>query len=106
LTTKGQLVLETIILDGPSNMVLSVPDRYCMMRNVYWIPTESALITWFRRSGFKTVDIIAKDEVTNKEQSKTDYAPFFSLDEFSNQKDPSLTIEGFPGPIRISLIAK
>ena len=40
---EGELVLETLVIDGDENTVLVPGDRYAQMRNVYFIPSALAL---------------------------------------------------------------
>ncbi len=40
---EGELVLETLVIDGDENTVLVPDDRYAQMRNVYFIPSALAL---------------------------------------------------------------
>ncbi|MBK1770101.1 MAG: tRNA 5-methoxyuridine(34)/uridine 5-oxyacetic acid(34) synthase CmoB, partial [Escherichia coli] len=55
LVNEGELVLETLVIDGDENTVLVPGDRYAQMRNVYFIPSALALKNWLKKCGF--VDI-------------------------------------------------
>ena len=46
LVKGGELVLETLVVDGDVNTVLVPADRYAKMKNVYFIPSVAALINW------------------------------------------------------------
>lgn len=53
LCSGGQLVLETLVVDGDENTVLMPKDRYAQMRNVWYLPSIGALTIWMQRVGFK-----------------------------------------------------
>ncbi|WP_182865905.1 tRNA 5-methoxyuridine(34)/uridine 5-oxyacetic acid(34) synthase CmoB [Stieleria mannarensis] len=111
LAPGGELVLETLIIDDdhPDNAppgVLVPEDRYAQMRNVWFIPSLAMLRRWIRRTGFEdiqTVDITATD---TSEQRSTDWMTFQSLADFLDADDPSKTVEGYPGPVRATVVAK
>jgi hypothetical protein len=46
LVSGGELVLETLVIEGDENAVLVPGDRYAQMRNVYFIPSALALKNW------------------------------------------------------------
>ena len=105
LRPGGMLLLESIVIPGDEPTALCVPDRYAMMRNVYFITTVAALEVWLQRAGFVDVEVLAVSKVTFDEQRRTDYAPFQSLEDFLDPKDPNRTVEGFPAPYRAVLKA-
>ena len=43
LKKGGELVLETLVVDGDENTVLVPQERYAMMNNVYFLPSVDAL---------------------------------------------------------------
>ena len=43
LKDDGELVLETLVVDGDENQVLMPSDRYGKMRNVWFLPSSAAL---------------------------------------------------------------
>ena len=106
LRPGGELVLETLVVEGDINTVLMPADRYAAMRNVFFLPATDLLELWLRRSGFvdvRTVDIC----VTNvAEQHSTEWMTFQSLPDFLDPADSSRTIEGYPAPRRATLIAR
>uniref|UniRef100_UPI003567A8A3 tRNA 5-methoxyuridine(34)/uridine 5-oxyacetic acid(34) synthase CmoB n=1 Tax=Stieleria sp. TaxID=2795976 RepID=UPI003567A8A3 len=105
LVPGGKLVLETLIIEDDQPSVLVPEDRYAQMRNVWFIPSLEMLFRWLRRTGFediKTIDITPTD--TN-EQRSTDWMTFQSLADFLDPEDASKTIEGYPGPIRATVVA-
>ena len=53
LRAGGELVLETLVVDGVLGEVLMPEDRYAMMRNVWFLPSPDTLLLWLRRAGFR-----------------------------------------------------
>ncbi len=52
LRTGGELVLETLVIEGDENAVLLPRDRYGKMNNVWFIPSVAALQLWLRSAIF------------------------------------------------------
>ena len=52
LRPGGELVLETLVIEGPENQLLLPESRYAKMRNVWFIPTAQALKSWLHRYGY------------------------------------------------------
>ena len=105
LKPGGELVLETLVVEGDVNTVLMPTDRYAKMRNVWYIPSTDALTLWMERVGFKNVRVVDNDQTSLDEQRKTDWMTTESLADFLDPKDPNKTIEGYPAPLRAILIA-
>ena len=106
LVSGGELVLETLIIDGDENTVLIPEDRYACMRNVWFIPSTAQLIRWSERCGLKNVRIVDINQTSTSEQRSTDWMTFHSLNEFLDPNDSNKTIEGYPAPKRAILIAE
>ncbi|MCK3654363.1 tRNA 5-methoxyuridine(34) synthase CmoB [Pasteurellaceae bacterium Macca] len=106
LVKGGELVLETLVIDGGINDVLVPAERYAKMKNVYFIPSVPALINWLEKCGFKDVRCVDKDFTTTEEQRKTDWLENESLADFLDPTDASKTIEGYPAPQRAVIIAR
>lgn len=106
LRRGGELVLETLVLDGDDDRVLVPPQRYARMRNVWFIPTPSALCRWLRRCGYNGVRVVDVAQTTLQEQRSTRWMRFQSLADFLDPMDPNLTIEGLPAPRRAILVAE
>ncbi len=100
LVKGGELVLETLVIDGDVNDVLVPADRYAKMKNVYFIPSVPALINWLEKVGFKNVRCVDQAVTTLEEQRKTDWLENESLVDFLDPNDHSKTIEGLPSPKR------
>ncbi|WWP01609.1 MAG: tRNA 5-methoxyuridine(34)/uridine 5-oxyacetic acid(34) synthase CmoB [Candidatus Dasytiphilus stammeri] len=106
LVYGGELVLETLIINGNDNQVLMPNQKYARMRNVWFIPSANALKIWLNRCGFKEISLVNSTITTNKEQHCTSWAKSVSLSECLDTNDQSKTIEGYPAPVRAIIIAK
>ncbi len=105
LKPGGELVLETLVIEGDENTVLVPRDRYAKMRNVWFIPSSAAMTGWLERCGFKNVRCVDECDTTIEEQRTTEWMPYNSLETFLDADDHSLTIEGYPAPRRAIFIA-
>lgn len=105
LVKGGELVLETLVVDGDENTVLMPADRYAKMKNVYFIPSVAALIHWLKKVGFHHVRCVDVAVTTLEEQRKTDWLENESLIDFLDPLDYSKTIEGYPAPKRAVILA-
>lgn len=105
LVSGGELVLETLVIEGDVNQVLVPGERYAQMRNVFFIPSAEALKSWLEKSGFVDVRIVDFALTTTKEQRRTDWMTSESLAEFLDPDDPGKTVEGYPAPLRAVLVA-
>ncbi|WP_159567557.1 tRNA 5-methoxyuridine(34)/uridine 5-oxyacetic acid(34) synthase CmoB [Budvicia diplopodorum] len=106
LVSEGELVLETLVIDGDAQQVLVPGDRYAQMRNVYFIPSAAALVNWLEKCGFVDIRIVDICPTTTEEQRRTDWMTSESLAEFLDPQDPTKTIEGYPAPMRAVIVAK
>lgn len=105
LVNGGELVLETLVVEGDSQQVLVPGDRYAQMNNIYFIPSAEALKGWLIKCGFVNVRIVDVSVTTLEEQRRTPWMTSESLAEFLDPQDPTKTIEGYPAPRRALLIA-
>jgi len=105
LVNGGELVLETLVIEGDVNQVLVPGERYAQMRNVFFIPSAEALKSWLEKSGFVDVRIVDFALTTTEEQRRTDWMISESLAEFLDPDDPGKTVEGYPAPLRAVLVA-
>ena len=105
LVKGGELVLETLIVDGDENTVLVPGERYAKMRNVWFLPSEKAMCAWLERCGFEHVRVVNTDITALEEQRKTDWIDTESLSDFLDPNDSTKTIEGYPAPKRAIFIA-
>jgi len=100
LRSGGELVLETLVLPGSRSTVFEPKGRYARMRNVWHLPTVSALTDWLLDANYADIRVIDVSTTTVAEQRTTTWMPFESLAEALDPEDPSLTIEGYPAPTR------
>jgi tRNA (mo5U34)-methyltransferase len=105
LRPGGEVVLETLVIEGEEGEVLVPDDRYAMMRNVWFLPSAKTLCQWMRRLGFKNVRIVEQNYTTLEEQRTTQWMGFNSLKDFLDPNDPRKTVEGHPAPLRATIIA-
>ena len=106
LLRGGELVLETLVVEGDAQQVLVPEDRYAMMRNVWFLPSVPALELWLRRAGFVDVRCVDVSTTSVEEQRATDWMRFQSLPDFLDPADHSRTVEGLPAPTRAVLLAR
>ncbi|UXY51475.1 tRNA 5-methoxyuridine(34)/uridine 5-oxyacetic acid(34) synthase CmoB [Pseudomonas tohonis] len=106
LVRGGELVLETLVVEGDAQQVLVPEDRYAQMRNVWFLPSVPALELWLRRAGFVDVRCVDVSVTSVEEQRSTEWMRFQSLPEFLDPADHSRTIEGLPAPARAVVVAR
>jgi len=106
LAENGELVLETLIIDSDDADVLIPKERYANMRNVWAVPSIAMLKTWLYEVGFSTINVVDVTMTTTDEQRQTEWMTRYSLTQALDPKNPNLTIEGYPAPLRASLIAE
>lgn len=106
LRKNGELVLETLIIDGNSDTALFPVNRYAKMKNVYFIPTVKCLESWLKRAKFTDIKTVDISLTTTEEQRNTKWINTESLEDFIDPSDPSKTVEGYPAPLRVVITAK
>ena len=105
LQPGGELVLETLVIDGGLGEVLLPEDRYARMRNVWFLPSCDTLVSWLKRCGFKNIRLVDVTVTSVEEQRTTEWMTFHSLKDFLDADNPQLTCEGLPAPKRAIVIA-
>lgn len=105
LRPGGELILETLVLEGEQEQVLIPEERYAQMRNVWAIPSCNTLKHWLSQSGFQDIRIVDVTTTTIQEQRATAWMTKQSLADFLDPYDSTKTIEGYPGPVRGVAIA-
>lgn len=106
LREGGELVLETIVVDGNEGYSLIPEDRYARMANVWFVPSIATTERWLLRCGFVNVRVVNESVTDSTEQRKTDWMPFDSFTDSLDPENSQLTIEGYPAPKRAILIAE
>lgn len=105
LRPGGELVLETLVIDGGPGEVLVPEGRYAMMNNVWFLPTVTTLLGWLKKCGFTNARCVDVCTTTTEEQRSTEWMRFQSLSDFLDPLDPSRTAEGHPAPKRAVILA-
>ena len=106
LKPGGELVLETLVVEGDIHTMLMPEDRYAQMRNVWFIPSPALLTLWLDRCRFRNVRVVDVTQTTPDEQRVTPWMEYQSLANFLDPKDYNLTVEGYPAPKRAIVIAE
>jgi tRNA (mo5U34)-methyltransferase len=106
LRPGGELVLETLVIDGDETRCLVPEGRYARMGNVWFIPSAEMLLTWLRKLGWHRPRLVDETVTSPREQRRTDWMRFHSLAEFLDPKDPTRTLEGYPAPQRAVFVAE
>lgn len=106
LSPGGELVLETLVIEGGPGTVLVPEDRYARMRNVWFIPSCLTLESWLKRCGYRHIRLIDVSITTRQEQRSTDWMRFQSLADCLDPRHPDLTVEGLPAPRRAIFLAE
>ena len=105
LRPGGELVLETLVIEGDEHVCLIPDGRYAKMRNVWFIPSVEMLEIWLKRVGFTNIRCVDVNTTSVDEQRATEWMQFESLPDFLDPNDRSKTIEGYPAPRRATMIA-
>jgi len=106
LRPGGELILETLVVEGDAQTVLMPGERYAKMRNVWFIPSTAALSHWLERLGFSDIRLVDLNTTSLDEQRATGWMENESLIDFLDPNDHSKTIEGYPAPLRAVIIAR
>ena len=106
LRPGGQLVLETLVIEGGPGEVLLPEGRYARMGNVWFLPSCDTLSGWLRKLGFVDPQVVDVTLTTTAEQRATDWMRFQSLADFLDPADPGRTVEGHPAPRRAIVTAR
>lgn len=106
LRPGGQLVLETLVIEGKLGDVLVPEGRYAMMNNVWFLPSCATMLSWLTKMGFQNPRMVDASPTTTDEQRSTEWMRFHSLPEFLHPENPALTAEGHPAPIRAVFVAE
>lgn len=106
LRSGGELVLETLVIEGNEGATLVPSGRYAKMGNVWFIPSCLTLELWLKKLGFRQVRTVDVSVTSTDEQRRTDWMRFHSLANFLDPDDPSKTVEGYPAPTRAIILAE
>ena len=106
LRTGGELILETLVVEGDERHCLVPRGRYARMSNIWFIPSCEMLTLWLDKLGFRDIRQIDVTATTSAEQRTTGWMQFQSLADFLDPQDQSLTVEGYPAPRRGIFMAR
>lgn len=106
LKRDGILVLETICLNDHSPYCLVPSDRYMRSRGYWFIPSVEVLKTWVYKAGFEILACGEPYKTDLEEQRQTEWIRGESLESFLDKDNLDVTVEGYPAPYRVALIAR
>ncbi len=101
LEPKGEVILDTFMIDGEDEVCLSPAGSYSKISNIYFVPTIPALRNWCLRSGFSGFEVLETSVTCKDEQRKTEWIEGQSLEDFLDPNDNTKTVEGYPAPKRV-----
>ena len=101
LQPGGRVIVETIGLPGEDAVALQRPRRYACMKNIWSVPTLSKLLQWMEDSNFEDVEVLSTYWEGGEEQRSTAWSAPVSYSDFLDPVDPTLTVEGYPAPLRL-----
>ncbi len=102
----AELILETLVVEGPKGYTLIPEGRYAQMRNVHCLPSIDTLKSWLADANFNNIKVVDISKTSPKEQRRTEWIGdnAASLEDFLDPSDSSLTKEGYPAPTRVIII--
>ena len=108
MVPDAELVIETLVIEGLEDYILVPKGRYAQMRNVYSIPSIKTLKSWLNDANFNNIRVVDVSKTTTAEQRKTPWIGEngASLEDFLDPLDDSLTIEGYPAPVRAIVLCE
>lgn len=106
LKSDGELIMETLVIEGDEQQVLCPQDRYAQMKNVWFIPSTQALCLWLERLGMVNIRVVDENVTSLDEQRATPWMQSQSLVDFLDPNDHSKTIEGYPAPKRVVVVCQ
>jgi len=102
----AELILETLVVEGPKGYMLIPEGRYAQMRNVHCLPSVGTLKSWLTDANFNNIKVVDISKTSPKEQRRTEWIGdnAASLEDFLDPSDSSFTKEGHPAPTRVIII--
>lgn len=101
LKSGGEVILETQGIPGNQPVALFPEKTYAKVPGTYFVPTQACLVNWMKKAGFDNINTFYSHPMSDAEQRQTEWMEFESFNHFINSENPSLTVEGYPAPIRI-----
>jgi tRNA (mo5U34)-methyltransferase len=108
MASDAELVIETLVIEGSEDYILVPKGRYAQMRNVYSMPSIKILKSWLNDANFNNIRVVDVSKTTTEEQRRTPWIGEngASLEDFLDPLDDSLTIEGYPAPVRAIVVCE
>lgn len=106
LNPGGIIIIESQSIPGEDPVALSPEKTYAKAPGTYFVPTANCLKNWMLRAGFTEVEIFFSHPMSSDEQRRTDWMTFESYEDFIDPRNPAVTIEGYPAPLRVFLKGK
>ncbi len=106
LQSGGTLILESQAIPGESETALFPGKTYAKVPGTYFVPTGNCLKNWLLRAGFSDIELFCQHPMSSLEQRRTQWMEFESYSDFIDPQDPDKTIEGYPAPNRVFLLAR
>ena len=103
LRPGGTLILESQAIPGDAPMALFPDKTYAKVPGTYFVPTGFCLRLWMEKAGFTQVELFCQHPMSSEEQRSTPWMTFESYRDFLDPEDPTLTVEGYPAPLRVFL---
>ncbi|MGM0418894.1 MAG: tRNA 5-methoxyuridine(34)/uridine 5-oxyacetic acid(34) synthase CmoB, partial [Thermodesulfobacteriota bacterium] len=100
MKSKGELILENLIIESDQSIALIPEKRYANMNNVYFVPGIKTLEIWLKKAGFTDITCLDISKTDFSEQRKTKWTFDKSLEDFLDPNDQDKTVEGYPAPVR------
>ena len=76
LRPGGELVLETLVIEGGPGATLVPAGRYARMGNVWFLPSTDTLLGWLAKVGFENPSLVDVTVTSTEEQRSTDWMTF------------------------------
>ena len=106
LKPGGVLLLESQAIPGVEPVALFPEKTYAKAPGSWFIPTGSCLRNWLLRCGFANIRLFCSHPMSSAEQRRTEWMIFESYEDFIDNNDAGLTIEGYPAPWRVFVRAE
>lgn len=106
LKPGGHIIIDCQGIDDQRPISLCPPSSYAGAKGMWALPSESCLLNWIHRSGFRKMECFYKAPLSLEEQRSTEWAPIKSLKDFMSPSNPEQTVEGFPRPWRFYVKAQ
>jgi len=106
LRSGGTLMLESQAIPGEEETALFPKKTYAKVPGTYFVPTGNCLRNWLSRAGFSDIELFCQHPMSSREQRRTEWMVFESYSDFVDPSNPNRTVEGYPAPDRVFLVAR